>query len=265
MKRFLLFIIVTILFFGFVSSTNAQKGTSYILFGMPQRTFMYGKSDRENAAIIAQTHLPEEPREIKKTPSYNFAMGFFIVKSYTKKIALRFGCSLAAHEQYYETYMKIENTHVKSSIRLKYLKFPICIQYNYWVDKKYKLFFSCGPQLNALISENGTFPFFGYNKYLPSLDMIDPGDAYKNFVLGGMATVGAEFKFDDRVSLVLAPYIDATFTAVEKKSFINMAKYYMNQPFEYPNVTIRTKSNIAVGINVGLSFFIKGAGDSVNK
>src|ERR1700749_4898167 len=69
----------------------AQKETSYLLFGMPQQTFMYGKSDSKNAAEIAKIFLPDEPRKINKLPSYNFAFGFFAIKSYSKRVAVRFG------------------------------------------------------------------------------------------------------------------------------------------------------------------------------
>lgn len=235
----------------------AQKEVSYLLFGMPQRTFMYGKPDTKNSAIIAMTYHPDDTRDITKKKSYNFAAGFFIIKPFSKRIALRMGFILASHEQKYSVYRIYQQAYVEDAIRLKYCKFPICFQYNYLVIKKLCLFSALGPELNMLIAENGSIPVFGVNKYFPGFDLVDPGGAYRNFTLGGMIQMGSEIRLDDRISFVLAGLMDATFTPVERKSFVHMNHGYINKIFADPNVTIRTKNNIAMGVLVGLMFKIR--------
>ncbi len=87
---------------------TAQKGLSFTIYGMPQRTFMYSKPE-ENF----------ESKRIQRKPSYNFAFGFLFNSSLTKKINISYGLQYAPNEQKYQD-TSYRNAVINNGVRLKY-------------------------------------------------------------------------------------------------------------------------------------------------
>ncbi len=234
------------LFFLISLSGFAQKGMSITLFGMPQRTFMYSKPEGKYFVNYG---------EILKKPSYNFAFGF-LMKYYINKIfVIGYGLQAGPHIQKYSTYRKPNISVQDFSISLRYIKIPFLLQCNYVVKEKYKLFFSCAPQLNILIAENGGIPVYIDDNFF----FIDPGGVYHNFLLAGVINAGGEFKLDNKISFTISANFEGNISSVEKRYFQEVApgtKGDSYKIFEYPAMTIKSKHNIVLGISLGLTFRI---------
>lgn len=234
---------------------QAQKNITVSLFGMPERTYMHGSSPYDNVLANGQAYFPEESK-IQRKPSYSYTLGFLCKKDLSPGVTIGWGFQYAPAEQKYKTILPGINKNIESSIRLKYVKLPVYVQYNYWVRKKQKLFIATGPQLHILIAENGEIPVYILKDRAPVFDLIDPGGAYRNFAVGGLFTTGIQFEPDDQVGVFFACYIDATFTPVERNNFVHLGSY-INDIYGTPNATIRTTHIITAGLMMGFVFRVK--------
>lgn len=251
-------ITLMVFLFFLIENSFAQKGMYVRIYGMPQRTFMY---DDPNANDEAEKELslyrPDVNFGIWKKPSYNFAVGFLLEYYLNKKLSIVYGLQYSPHHQKFMTYHYAYGIEIKGNTRLKYLKLPVLIEYDYLITKNSRLFISGGPQLSILISALGSFPLYTNSTVISLYDEIDPGTVFNEITLDGVLTTGIERKIYKNTSIFLQTRFDCSLTNVQDKSFEMVGGEVSAKLYEYPNVTLVSKHNISLGISAGLSFKIK--------
>jgi hypothetical protein len=239
----------------FNESAFAQNDFFLTVFGMPQRTFIYNKLEK-NHTDLSSISGDNGVKDIVKYPSYTPCFGMSLKYSISKKIFLGYGMQYSLVQQGFGIYRISIGSYVNGKTRLTYLKIPLIFQYNYLVKEKYRCFVSFGPQVSILISTLGAIPVYGQDSHF--VDIVHPGGLYKSFTLDGYLTLGGEVKLRGKTFLFIQGVLDCSFTNVENKNYYelvsNNATYKV---FQYANAKRPATNNIILGISTGLTFKLR--------
>jgi hypothetical protein len=235
--------------------SSGQKGTYITPVGMVQRTMIFNKQEQQYKGIH------------KNIASYGATYGISIFHSFTSRVGIEYSLLGSKQVQRYKIYHYAGGPlYGEGSKRLVYIKIPVLFRGELIAKKNNKLFFTIGPQVSILLSEDGGVPIYqGYKIGVPSdtLSSYDPqesGGAYHSLTLDAVGSIGWELKLYRDVYFRTQFRVDYSLTDVENKSYSIMYSYgnVVAQNAYYLFSKDRPPThNISLGLLFGLSFKIR--------
>ena len=214
-----------------------QKKKNVIIAGMPERTFLINKWDKENRPLL------------RKTPSYSTSPSITIRQQLRNRWYLNYGISYSYQAQHYEIAFGADGPGHKDRTILSYMKFPLLIQYNFINRDNFSFFLQAGPQVGFLFVEEGAI--------INVKDIIEVGGAYKPIVFEGVLSSGIEIKLGKNIYYNLQLRFDHSFNNVTKLSYEDVS---VNGAVKIHDVYGRPRSkeyNMTIGLLNGISIKIK--------
>jgi hypothetical protein len=253
MKNYLPFLFFLLMVISIESS--GQKGTYITPVGITQRTVIYNRQEQQ------YKYLHEN------LPSYAAAYGLSIRHTFTSKISIEYGLFGSKQEQHYKIHAYANGPIYGDGDgrkRLIYIKIPVLFRGNILAKTNTNLFFTVGPQLSMLLSEDGGIPIYvGRTPGIASDTLIaysasEADGGYRTFTLDGVGSIGWEIKVYRDVYFQTQFRIDYSLTDVENKSY-STAVGKSSFPDAYYLFSRERPSthNITAGLLFGLSFKIR--------
>ena len=240
-------ILITVPFFIFSLSANAQKGSEVSLYYLPENTHISTNNQDKN---------------LKNKFSLAGGGGISYTYNFTDKIGIQIGGVYTSHNQKWKAHINNSPSYDwKGKKRLDYFNIPLLVRYRYRVSPRIKSAFYVGAELSFLLKGAGGNVIL---KHSDNGDYFDLPSSNNNFYNRMVYQAVAGWGLDFRVSPML------TFnTAVRIEYGINDGANkkvtYMGQPFynwSSPNNNFRSH-NWAVGLLVGMSYRIPTSNDLV--
>lgn len=221
---------------------------------MMQRTMMYNQEEREHKTII------------RNLPTYAPSYGFTFAQNFNSWLGIDFGFFVSRQEQNFKIFAKASDPMpvLEGRKRLLYVKMPVFARVTLLSRPKNLFYFSGGPQLSVLMSEDGIIPIYMSDTArvatdtLSGFDISEAAGAYKrlNFEVGGM--VGWQTKLYKNIFLLFVFRADYSLTDIENKSYSSL--YYdkiLKDIYHVYSSKRPATHNIAFGAGIGLCVKIR--------
>jgi hypothetical protein len=246
----LLFLLITISI-----ESLGQRSTYLTPIGMFQHTMIYNKQEQQYKSIH------------KNSPSYAAAYGISIFHPFTSRLGIEYSLLGSKQVQHYKIYHYSDGPlYGEGSKRLIYIKIPILFRGDLLAKTNNKLFFTVGPQVSILLSEDGGVPIYQGRKTgvpgdtLSNYDPQESSGAYHSLTLDAVGSVGWELKLYRDVYFRTQLRADYSLTDIENKSYAIIYSYtnVVAQNAYYLFSKDRPPThNISLGLLFGLSFKIR--------
>jgi hypothetical protein len=230
-----------------------QKGTYITPVAIAQRTMIVNRQEQQYKGIH------------RNFPSYAAAYGISIFHFFTPRVGIDFSLLGSKQEQRYEIYHYAGGPRIGyGSKRLVYIKIPVLFRGDLIAKKNHRLFFTLGPQLSLLLSEDGGVPIYEgkaigiASDTLVSFDAQEGSGAYHALTLDGAGSIGWELKIYRDVHFRTQFRADYSLTDSENKSYTIIFGNTVRHDAYYSFSTKRPPThNVSIGISFGLSFKIR--------
>jgi hypothetical protein len=245
---FLLFLLITI-----SVESLGQKSTYLTPIGMFQRTMIYNKQEQQYKGIH------------KNIPSYAAAYGISIFHSFTSRLGIEYSLMGSKQVQHYKIYHYSGGPlYGEGSKRLIYIKIPVLFRGDLLAKTNNKLFFTLGPQVSILFSEDGGVPIYQGPKIgvpgdtLYNYDAQEGNGGYHLLTMDVVGSIGWERKIYRDVYFRTQLRVDYSLTDAENKSYsILLGNTVVHNAYYFFSKDRPPTHNICLGLLFGLSFKIR--------
>lgn len=208
-------------------SASAQEGFQVGIEGTPQMSWLINKDDMDS-------------KRFEYLNTFNGSFGISAQYGYSKTMGVGLNVLYSSQGQRY----KFDG--VEQIRKTEYLKIPVVLIFNNEINPDWLFTVKIGPQLDLLTNAKLTDKD-------GNVTVSDQKNAYEDFEIAGVTSVGFGYKLTEMLSLDAALRFDYGFTDAENKDY----KKNINHPNGATVTTRAMTSNSTGGITIGLRYLFK--------
>lgn len=209
------------------NDAKAQKGFQIGIEGTPQMSWLMNKDDQKN-------------KSFENVNTYNGSFGI------SSQLGLTNSAGIGLNVLYSFQGQKYKLNGIERNKNLEYLKIPLMFIYTNEINSKWSFVGKIGPQLDLLMKAKLT------DKDGNNI-VNDQKNAYANYDLAGVVSVGFALKLNDNFLLDGALRYDYGFTNAENKDYTNN----INHPNGAYITNRAITNNTTAGLTIGLRYLFK--------